>query len=377
MTTATRPRAAQGTVTLFQPKGTQRWYLRYSHGGKQHVEPTKTGDRKVAERLRKTREAELQLGLAAPEAGRTTFDELAQMVTDDFTVNKKPALERTEDALNHLRARFGGWKVTAITSDAITTYQRQRQAEGAANSTINRECGVLKRALRLGLRAGKARTTPHISMLDPAPPRAGFFERHELDALVQYLPEYLRPVAEVFYLTGWRKREVLDLTWSRVDLREGTIRLDPGTTKNREGRVFPFAALPLLGGLLRAQRDRVREIERQTSTIIPFVFVNPRGGRIGAFRKSWATACRKAGLTSKLVHDFRRTSARNMERAGVPRSVAMKLIGHKTEAIYRRYTIVNEHDLGVGVAMLADLHARDTDTAAERVVVPFAALGKT
>ena len=56
---------------------------------------------------------------------------------------------------------------------------------------------------------------------------------------------------------------------------------------------------------------------------------------IGSFRKTWMAACRAAGVPGRLVHDFRRTAVRNLERAGVPRSAAMAMVGHKTEAIYR------------------------------------------
>jgi hypothetical protein len=41
-------------------------------------------------------------------------------------------------------------------------------------------------------------------------------------------------------------------------------------------------------------------------------------------------------------HDFRRTAIRNLERDGVPRSVAMAMVGQKTEEVYRRYAIVDE-----------------------------------
>jgi hypothetical protein len=37
----------------------------------------------------------------------------------------------------------------------------------------------------------------------------------------------------------------------------------------------------------------------------------------------------------------------------VPRSTAMKLSGHKTEAIYRRYAIVSESDLREGTKKIA------------------------
>ena len=44
----------------------------------------------------------------------------------------------------------------------------------------------------------------------------------------------------------------------------------------------------------------------------------------------------------RILHDFRRTAVRNLERASVPRSTATQMVGHKTESIYRRYTIVDE-----------------------------------
>lgn len=54
----------------------------------------------------------------------------------------------------------------------------------------------------------------------------------------RYLPEILRPVATFAYITGWRKREILGLTWDRVDFFAGTVRLDAGTTKSSDGRAF-------------------------------------------------------------------------------------------------------------------------------------------
>src|SRR5439155_25934217 len=86
---------------------------------------------------------------------------------------------------------------------------------------------------------------------------------------------------------------------------------------------------------------------------------------------AWRAACQRAAvqrvdgrevvvrpaLLGRIVYDFRRTAVRNLERAGVPRSVAMKLTGHKTESIYRRYAIVAEADLRAALAKLADFHA--------------------
>ena len=98
---------------------------------------------------------------------------------------------------------------------------------------------------------------------------------------------------------------------------------------------------------------------------MPYVFphLDPEsphaGNQLSDFRRTWATACRRAGLTGKIRHDFRRTAVRNMERAGVPRSVAMKITGHKTELIYRRYAIVDTKAIDEGLAKLAALHQSD------------------
>ena len=79
-----------------------------------------------------------------------------------------------------------------------------------------------------------------------------------------------------------------------------------------------------------------------------------RNGRpIKSFRKAWQEACAAAGVPDRIPHDLRLTAVRNLERAGVSRSVAMPLTGHKTESVYRRYAIVNEEDLAEGVQKLA------------------------
>ena len=67
-----------------------------------------------------------------------------------------------------------------------------------------------------------------------------------------------------------------------------------------------------------------------------------RGRPLKSFRKAWQQACAAAGVPGRILHDFRRTAVRNLERAGVPRSVAMKMVGHKTESVYRRYAVVDE-----------------------------------
>ena len=208
---------------------------------------------------------------------------------------------------------------------------------------------------RLAEHAGKIPHRPRFPSIEVRNTRTGFFEDTEFAAVLQKLRPELRPVAEFALLTGWRRGEVLGLGWRQVDFTAGTVRLEPGSTKNDEARTFPFAALPELAELLQRQRDYTTTIEREAGQIIPWVF--HRAGRpIKSFHEAWANACRRAGVV-RLFHDLRRTAVRNLERAGVSRSWAMKLTGHKTESVYRRYAIVSEADLAAGVAKLATLRA--------------------
>jgi hypothetical protein len=103
------------------------------------------------------------------------------------------------------------------------------------------------------------------------------------------------------------------------------------------------------------------KVQSKSDRIIPHVF-HRNGEPIKCFRGSWMTACKAAGVPGRIFHDLRRTAVRNFERAGVPRSVAMKLTGHKTEAVYRRYAIVSDADLRAAADKLAAMAEPRTGT---------------
>ena len=153
------------------------------------------------------------------------------------------------------------------------------------------------------------------------------------------------------YYSGWRRNEILYLTWDEVDLAGGVIRLAPLRSKTRTGRILPIST-PLRAvlerrGDLRKPGD-VRVFRRDTVTV-------------RAWRHALRDACRRAGLLHRLLHDYRRTAARNLVRAGVPERVAMILTGHKTRAVFDRYNIVNEQELLIAGQRLVDhLHAART-----------------
>jgi integrase len=332
------------------------WWVQYSWEGQLFRESSESKVRARAGDLLKRRLAEISRGRrVGPQVEKTTFDELAKMLVDDYVVNSRKSLDRAERSIEHLREVFGRSRALDITPDRVSAYIRSR-LDRAQPGTVRLELAALGRMFTLGVRAGKVPHRPYLPSVEVRNTRTGFFEEAELRAVLSHLPADLRPLIEFVHLTGWRIGEARSLTWPQVDFGAGTVRLEPGTTKNDEAREFPFVALPPLEALLHAQAAHTRAIERERGQVIAPVF-HRAGKPIKSMHGAWRRACERAGVAGRLIHDLRRTAVRNLERAGVSRSVAMQLTGHKTESIYRRYAIVSVADLRDGVGKLAALHA--------------------
>jgi integrase len=334
------------------------WWIYYNHNGKQVKESSHSTKESDAWKLLKKRHGEISEGKpVGPDVTRTTFEDMAAMVVSDYGANGRRSLAGCEGAIGHLRTYFGEDRAIEITSDRVTKYVTRRQEEKASNGTINGELARLGRMFTLAIRAGKAGSKPHISKLKLNNTRKGFFEAEQFQAVLKHLPAEIQPVAVTAYVTGWRVHdEILTRQKGHLDLREGWLRLDPGETKNDEGRNFPLT--PMLRAALEQQAQKTRALEVAKGAIIPWLF--HRGGkRITSFRASWKKACKAAGVPGRIPHDFRRTACRNLERAGVDRASAMKMVGHKTESIYRRYAIADEGMLKDAAVKLQRLHEAD------------------
>ena len=327
------------------------WWIRYYRDGQRFDESSHSEKYTDAERLLEQRRTEIHLGthIDHARAGRTLLGEFLDDFLLDYKTNEKGYVWAETIVRKHLKPVFGTVRAIAFAKASVSMIKRyivQRQASHAANATINREASILHRALVLAKECGKIPAVPTFpKKLRENNVRKGFFEHHDFIALRAALPEYLRPVVTFAYWTGCRRGEILALRWSQVNLIERVVRLEPGETKNDEPRVVPFI------GELHATITMQRSVRDTMYPKCPWVFFH-QGERIGAFRKSWDSACRAAGLwdaqsdsPTKLFHDLRRTGVRNLVRAGVPERVAMMISGHRTRSTFDRYNIVNEADL--------------------------------
>ena len=285
------------------------------------------------------------------------FDDLAADFLRDYEIKGRRSLRTARQRVAHLNRYFGLDRAIDITTPRIRTYAQARLGEGAAPATVNRDLAALNRMLTLAIQAGSLIGRPHIPKLREAGPRQGFIEFADYRSLRDQLPPDYQDVIDFGYLSGWRKGEILRLEWRDVDRDAGVVRLRPELSKNYAGRVLPLSE-PLREMLERRWKAR--------SLTCPRVF-QKYGQPIGDWRKTWARACIAAGffrvmnpgkknerkVTTKLFHDLRRTTVRNLVRAGVPERVAMSITGHKTRSVFDRYNIVSETDLKQATARLA------------------------
>lgn len=329
------------------------WQIRYYRNGKRYEESVGKGKGKTdAKNLLKQKEGDIAKGIPVTPQRYTVADAF-DAVRVHYRLKQRKSLDSVERRITlHLAPHFGRAPLASLTTDGIAAYATGRLDAGASPATVNRELAVLKLAFSLAVKARRVLWRPHIEMLTEDNARQGFFDAAQLDAVCRQLPSALVPVVRFAAVTGWRKSEILGLTWDRVDFARGIVRLDPGTTKNGRGRVFAFGDHPQLAALLTAQRTHTDAVQRTQGRIIASVF-HRNGKPVKRFDKAWTSACVAAGCPGRLIHDLRRTAVRNLIRAGVSEQTAMTVSGHQTRNVFDRYNIQSDADIRDAARKLA------------------------
>ena len=266
-----------------------------------------------------------------------TLGDLSDAYLQDYQVRQFRSHSTARGRTAHLTAFFGrAARAAALTTYRIRQYQLTRRAAGATTGTINRETSALHRMCTLAVHWGWLDTVPGFpDRLRENPPRQGFFEHPEYLAVRAHLPAPWQDILDLAYYSGWRKQEILGLTWDEIDRAGGVVRLSPARSKTLVGRMLPISQ-PIAEALAR------RRARRDPDS--PLVF-HRDGIPVRRWRTAWRTACQAAGVPTRFLHDCRRTAARNLIRANVPERVAMLLTGHKSRAIFDRYNIIHEQEL--------------------------------
>ena len=170
-----------------------------------------------------------------------TLGDLSDAYLQDYQVRQFRSRSTARGRVAHLTAFFGrAARAATFTTHQIRQYQLARRAAGAATGTINRETSALHRMCTLAVHWGWLDTVPGFpDRLRENPPRQGFFEHPEYLAVRAHLSAPWQDILDVAYYSGWRKQEILGLTWDEIDKAGGVIRLSPARSKTLVGRILP------------------------------------------------------------------------------------------------------------------------------------------
>lgn len=210
------------------------WWMKYYDQDRPIRESAQTTDKTAAARKLKEREYQLSIGIRqGAQADRTMFEDLVAGIRTDYAVNKRKSSRRLNDFIVHLSTSFTRMKAASITTERIKAYVAKRQTQGAANGTINRKLGCLKRMFHLAYQETPPRVlrVPYIPMLEEHNIRSGFFEHEEFLSLRGVLPDYCQVAVTLAYYSGMRMGEVFSLDWKQVDLIQGKLFLRSQDTK--------------------------------------------------------------------------------------------------------------------------------------------------
>jgi len=369
---------SRGTGSIFKVKGKNRdgtpresmnWYVAYWHNGKQHRVATGTSSKMRAEKQLQKLLGQVANGITpASTSRRLRYDDIRKLLLDSYEANGNRSLRTTKEGtktlwnLPNVDKFFAGKRVSEITTDVIAEYRRKRGSEGSGSANINRELGILRRMVYLARKRGKfSGAFPDFQMVRETNVRRGFLGYQSFRNLLNALPSHLKPLVLFLYTSGVRKGEAQAIQWDQIELTKHPVaRLFE--TKNGEPRTVPLA-----------------------SELVTMLNATPREKRKGPvfyqglFRKTWISACIACKLghwehpdenrpklkkyVGLIVHDLRRSSVRNMVRAGVPERVAMSVSGHKTRSIFDRYNIVSTDDLQNAMLAVENSEAKTLEAA--------------
>ncbi|TMB18860.1 MAG: hypothetical protein E6J59_13575 [Deltaproteobacteria bacterium] len=340
------------------------WHFAFWLDGEPHqgstlvpIDPTANGaDEDRARRVLATKREAARRGDEVPQEDRLTLGDLRELLRENYAFKQNRSTATMLATFKHLTAYFGERTKATRIGARIERYVAERRAEGAAWGSVRIELALVNRAFRLAVKKKRlsARSRPDIELPpeDPNAIREGFFRRADVERLCQHLPAVITDVVLFLFFCPWRIGAARKLEWRDYSAADRALTLRRAANKTKRPQQIPLDPVhtPELMAVLERQQGRRRPE-------CPFIFHGRNCGTVrpakdgtrrpclGNFRKAWDTACAAIGMAGRTPHDLRRSGVKHYIDAGVDPHTVMLWSGHRTEAMLRRYHIVDLDDL--------------------------------
>jgi integrase len=328
----------------------QVWWMRFTYQGKQVRRPTETTDRKLAEKIYHKVMTQIAEGkwFEKPIGEDKTVRELLDKYLKEHSArNKQPGShERDQCMAKTVNRFFGDVPLASMSPKVISEYKVKRRDEGVGPGTVNRELALLSHAFNLAVREWEWMANNPVSRVSRERVN-GHIERwltfKEQEKLLAVSPLWLREIILFAVNTGWRRSEIIRLTWDKVDLFRKTLTILEQKNRGKDTQPFNEQVLEVLKA-----RNKVRSIKSN------LVFYNDEGGQLDGRNvlRAFYIAVKKAKLSHCRFHDLRHTFATRLAQAGVDLYKVQKLMRHKTPLMTQRYAHHYSESLRDGVDTL-------------------------
>jgi len=307
---------------------------------------TLTPNKTLAKQQEAKIKTDLMMGrITNGENGQTkTFHSLTTQYLQRADIQRQSSYSWKQTVIrNRFLPVFGTNVLGGITTTHIEAYRDKRrlapglQGTSLKVSSLNRDLALLKHVFSYAVREGWLEKNPvsRIKLEKENNARDRVLSPEEFTRLQAHSVLHLQAINLVAYQTGMRQGEILHLTWDRVDFKAKVIRLQAEDTKSNEGRSVPLT--PELTELFRGLY-KVRYLQEAHVFLV-------KGQSVSSIKTAFNAACRRANIQGFHFHDFRHTAVTNMRRAGIDHLTIMKITGHKTLEVFKRYNSFLEGDL--------------------------------
>lgn len=342
------------------------WWVSYTDSsGKRVRRSSGTTERREAEGLEAKWKLDAFQEKQWDKEPERTFDEL-MLAYLKVTSKTKRSAPRDHFSAKHLYPFFSERDVSTFSPSDVRSYINFRQEAGVQPGTINRELGLWSAAINYG-RSELEWDIPNPVQgrrLKEPEGRVRWLNHAEAVCLVkmsgkEIQASHLSDFIQLALNTGARSGEMLGLEWKRVDLSQELIHLAPENTKSGKRR-----SIPINEGARQALLSRAN-FRATHCPASQWVFSHQDGRRVQSVKRSFKTACRRAGIEDFHIHDLRHTCAAWLVSAGVPLPEVRDLLGHSSITMTERYAHLAPENVRSAVARLDGLsrfsHGEDLD----------------
>lgn len=269
-----------------------------------------------------------------------SIKELSADYIERYGKNKRPRSLKEDQLLlqGHIVPKLGDKKVVHLSRRDVESFHAGlKETPYQANRVLALLSKMMSLAVAWGWRADHpVKGVPRF----PEEKRDRWLDKEELSRLWSVLDSYTAQPSAFFFklllLTGARKSELLQATWSHFDLEKGVWTKPSSLTKQKKRE-----HLPLSEGAL-AVLQQLKALNPDSPYLFPGIKQDRPMQNVQTF---WRIALKKAGLADVRIHDLRHTHASHLVSSGLSLSIVGKLLGHTQAATTQRYAHLADESL--------------------------------